>query len=305
MANPDPIPSLAMLRAFDAYGRLGGVRKAALHMNIDHAVVSRHLRSLEDLIGTALIARTDSDHWLTEDGVYYHEHISKALQEIASATTVLRRRHDQRILVWCAPGFAFHWLTRRLPDFFERFPAIDLELRPADVRPDFSTNQADTDIRYVRGPTLPETPTLKIHEIARPLVFPVASPSFIQNMKPIRRPADLLNARLLHEDSSEEWQMWLQAQGVEAGEDIPGPRLWQAQLALDAARNGQGIALTNRLLSSVDLESGHLGKVCATEVPLKEVPLGTYAMFARADRWRTIPIVRFRQWLSSTIPADV
>ncbi len=301
----ETIPSLAMLRAFEVYGRLGGVRKTALHMNIDHAVVSRHLRSLEEFVGTALIARHDLDRCLTDDGRYYHERVSEALREIASATTVLKRRHDQRMLVWCAPGFAFHWLTRRLPDFQKSFPSIDLELRPTDAGPDFSTNQADIDIRYVRGHELPKLPTLKIIEIARPMVFPVASPAYLEGLPPIATAADLLNARLLQEDSVEEWEMWLAAQGVTAHGSIQGPRLWQAHLALDAARDGQGIALANRLLSADDLASGRLVKVEASDSALREVPLGTYAMFGRPDRWRTTPLVRFRQWLISTIPADV
>jgi LysR family glycine cleavage system transcriptional activator len=305
MKSHEAIPSLAMLRAFEVYGRLGGVRKTALHMNIDHAVVSRHLRSLEDFVGTALIARHDVDRCLTEDGLYYHGRVSEALREIASATTVLKRRHDQRLLVWCAPGFAFHWLTRRLPDFQKSYPSIDLELRPSDGGPDFSTNQADLDIRYVRGPELPESTTLKTMEIARPSVFPVASPDYLRGIAPIGKAEDLLSARLLHEDSIEEWQMWLEAQGVAARGELPGPRLWQAHLALDAARDGQGIALANQLLSADDLASGRLVKVEASEASFRAVPLGTYMMFGRPDRWRSIPMVRFRQWLTSTIPADV
>jgi len=304
MKTHDPVPSLAMLRAFDIFGRLGGVRKTAQQMNIDHAVVSRHLRSLEAFMGTALIVRQGGDQWLTEDGAMYHARISAALREIADATTVLRRQHDKRMLVWCAPGFAFHWLTRRLPDFYERYPAIDLELRPTDAGPDFSTNQADADIRYVRGETMPESNSLKIMEIARPRVFPVASPAYLASLGPIRRAADLLDARLLHEDSTEEWCMWLQAQGVADSENVAGPRLWHAHLALDAARNGQGIALASRLLLADDLETGRLDKVRALDEPLHEVPLGSYAMFGREDRWHTIPMVRFRQWLSSTISDD-
>jgi len=48
------IPPFASLKAFESVGRAGGVRKAALELGIDHAVVSRHLRALEAWLGQPL-----------------------------------------------------------------------------------------------------------------------------------------------------------------------------------------------------------------------------------------------------------
>ncbi|WP_242402749.1 helix-turn-helix domain-containing protein [Komagataeibacter kakiaceti] len=48
------IPPLAALHAFMAYARTGGIRRAAVALGVDHAVVSRHLRDLEATLGTAL-----------------------------------------------------------------------------------------------------------------------------------------------------------------------------------------------------------------------------------------------------------
>src|SRR6185369_1644971 len=42
------LPPLARLRAFEAVGRLSGIRKAAQELCVDHAVICRHLRSLEE-----------------------------------------------------------------------------------------------------------------------------------------------------------------------------------------------------------------------------------------------------------------
>jgi DNA-binding transcriptional LysR family regulator len=89
------LPPFETLRAFDAIARLGGVRKAAQYLCRDHAVVSRHLRAIEDWTGTKLIQRTPAGSVLTEDGVRYHRDIASALDLIARATVDLIKRGSQ------------------------------------------------------------------------------------------------------------------------------------------------------------------------------------------------------------------
>ena len=90
------LPPFETLRAFDAIARLGGVRKAALYLSRNHAVISRHLRAIEEWTGTKLIQRTAAGSVLTEDGVRYHRDIASALDLIARATVDLIQRGDQR-----------------------------------------------------------------------------------------------------------------------------------------------------------------------------------------------------------------
>jgi DNA-binding transcriptional LysR family regulator len=90
-------PSFGSLKAFELIGRLGGIRKAAIALGIDHAAVSRHLRNLEDWAGTPLLDRCRGESTrLTPIGVRYHTRISAALCEIASAGIDLRES-------WAAP----------------------------------------------------------------------------------------------------------------------------------------------------------------------------------------------------------
>lgn len=308
MSNPRQLPSFAVLRAFEEFGRHGGIRRAAQHLEVDHAVISRHLRALEALIGTALIERRPGeDRWLTDDGALYHARIAAALREIGDATELLRSRNNRRLMIWSVPGFAFHWLTRRLANFSAAYPQIDVELRPSDRSPDFSTNEADADIRYVRGDAAePASSALRSLEIARPLVFPVCSPNYLASIADrFQTPADLLDCRLLHEDDDSEWRSWLRAQGLAIDGPIAGPRLWHAHLSLDAARSGQGLALANRLLLGDDLDAGRLVVPQTSAVPLTPVTLGGYTLSARADRWRNVGLQRFREWLLASIPREI
>ena len=89
------LPPFETLRAFDAIARLGGVRKAAQYLCRDHAVVSRHLRAIEDWTGTKLILRTPAGSVLTEEGLRYHRDIASALDLISRATVDLIKRGSQ------------------------------------------------------------------------------------------------------------------------------------------------------------------------------------------------------------------
>src|SRR6185312_15265959 len=71
----ESLPSFAQLRAFEAVGRLLGIRKAAAALQLHHAVVSRHLRSIEDWAGVRLFKRTGLRLELTIEGQRFHRSI--------------------------------------------------------------------------------------------------------------------------------------------------------------------------------------------------------------------------------------
>lgn len=302
-ATRNSIPPLPTLRAFEAVGRLGGIRRAAQALELDHTVVSRHIRSLEEWAGVRLIARQGVAIALTEEGVRYHARISTALADLAVASSELRKRGDRsRLVIWCVPGLASQWLTPRLQTFEARHPDIELELHPTDHTPDFARFEADIDIRYV--PASARSPAtrqgVRHIEIARPEVLAVASPACAQKLQSAGNLESWRNAPLLHEDTDEQWRAWLAAHDIVLSGQIPGPRLWHAHLTLEAARSGQGIALVNPFLVRGDLISGRLVEVGPPRRPGGPV-LGAYVFAARADRWQSGPIVRFRQWLKTAV----
>lgn len=301
------LPPFATLRAFEAVGRYSGIRRAAQALNLDHAVVSRHLRSLEEWAGVQLVHRSHGNATLTSEGAKYHARVTAALAEISDATAeLICQRQTNRLNIWCVPGLASQWLTSRLSAFQTANPGLDLELHPTDGSPDFNRYEADVDIRYVAGndPISANTTCggVRRFEIARPPVLAVASPQCIARMPPIRTARDLLRAPLLHEESYRQWQAWFALHDVEDTAALQGPRLWHAHLTIEAARRGQGVALANPFLLSDDLATGRLVPVlgCTTH----DDTLGAYVFAARADRWQSAAVVRFRRWLKQTINSE-
>jgi len=300
------LPPLAALRAFEAVGRLGGIRRAAKELGIGHAVVSRHIQSLESWVGTPLVIRNGAANQLTAEGEIYHQEIYGALTKIASATgTLMRASNELSLSLWCIPGFAFLWLSDRLGDFITSHPEIDVDFRPSDQAPDFRGKEVHGDIRYVRDWEVSDLSRL-VHrfEFARPSIFPVASPACAAQLPPIQSVEDLLRLPLLHEENDLEWIYWLQAQGLQVEERIPGSRLWHAHLTLNAARQGYGVALANSMLLGDDLEAGRLVPLQPLGGTFRPVTFGAYNFLAREDRWSAPVIVRFRQWLQRSVAAD-
>jgi hypothetical protein len=124
-------------------------------------------------------------------------------------------------------------------------------------------------------------------------------------MRPILKPADLLAAPLLHEESCAQWRAWLSAHGVPVETELPGPRLWHAHLTLDATRRGRGVALANRFLLGDDLVLGRLVSVLGAEYEQRGITLGAYAFAARADRWHATAVSAFRRWLKNAALSGV
>lgn len=301
-----PVPHFGALKAFEVAGRLGGIRRAAQALELDHAAVSRHLRSLEEWAGIPLINRSRGEAFLTDEGARYHARISAAFVEITNASAELTRRADERKLsIWCVPGFASQWLAGRLGAFQEANPDLDLELHPTDGSPDFSRYEADADIRYIPCsynspiPAVESTSIVRRFEIARPPVLAVASPACAALLPMVRKPEDLLQAPLLHEENQDQWHTWFASHGVDVSEPLRGPRLWHAHLTLDAARRGHGVALANAFLLGDDFASRRLVPLAAGANGAHQAVLGSYVFAARADRWQSRAIVRFRNWLKS------
>ncbi|PYQ83643.1 MAG: hypothetical protein DMG02_33425 [Acidobacteria bacterium] len=301
------LPPFEALRAFDAVARLGGVRRAAQVLCRDHAVISRHLRTIEAWTGATLIERTAAGVVLTQDGIRYHRQIASAMDIIAHATLDLMRRGDyRRLQIRCIPGFALHWPSRRLGDFEKAHPALDVEVRPSDRGSDFSSHETDVDIRFIASYSAPsELPAeLRSLDLISVPIIAVCSRKYLADAPPVSDPRSLLNHKLLHEENFNRWQNWLAAHGVHDDLDLTGPRLWAGHLTLDAARHGRGIALTNYLIAVDDLSNGTLVDVGKGNSSFGPQTMGTYRLAARAERW-DVPVIRlFRQWLVAAIAAE-
>ncbi|WP_449394863.1 LysR substrate-binding domain-containing protein [Devosia riboflavina] len=283
------LPPLLMLRAFEATGRTGSMRKAADDLGVSHTVVSRHVRNLEGWMGRKLVTAGPRGVALTEEGQILLAAVSKAFRLIANTASDLRpARAGASLRIWCIPGLATRWLTPRLAIIEEILRGTEVVLRSSDALPDFSNDEADLAIGFGEFESLATNGL----PLLRPRMFPLASPQWLATHGTLNSLADLPNWPLIHEESHRQWADWFEAAGVGAGQRLQGPRLWDASLGLDAARAGQGVALGSRILAAEDLASGRLVELFDTNVRL-----GGYYVVTSPQRRGSPAIDRLTAWL--------
>jgi len=284
-------PPLNALQAFVTACEAGSVREAARRLGIGHSAVSRHIQALQEWAGCRLIETSPTGVVLTEQGQHVLERASPAFATIRALREDFKPTADVRGLeIWCVPGLSARWLAHRLDALRSILGERTIIVRPTEQMPKLAEGESDATIRY--GPLPDSNPELTGIELCRPATFPVASPTWLQLNRAPNGPADLPAATLLHEHSDEQWRRWLLAVGVVSPQIMPGPRLWYANMALDAAEHGQGIALANSVLAEAALRSRTL--VSLTD---RAVPLDPYILLTDRRRWMDPIIVRLRQWL--------
>lgn len=287
------LPNLKRLATFEAVARLGGVRRAAEELGIDHSLVSRHLIALQHEIGAVLIVTSRRGVVLTESGAQYYQTIRDAFDAVSTATGRLQTLHGSRgLIISSIPGFALNWLTPRLNNFQELCPDVEITLKPSQHSADLEAGEADAVIHYgeLRGANI------RVEALAKPRVFPVMSPAQRAKLPRVVSPTDLIGLPLIHEESDDQWHNWFRAAGVDPVPTLRGPKLWHANMAMEAAKRGQGVALANELIAAEDLTARNL-----VEVTASDVRLAPYVFAARSDQWLRPAVAKFRRWLQQTL----
>lgn len=282
-------PPLTPLKAFVALGHLGSYRRAAEALGVDHTVVSRHVRTLEDWLGVKLVERNNNKTLLTNEGLRYFDKASLAFNILSNATQEMRTpAKSGELRLWCSSGLAAQWLPSRIESLQKLLPRVEIVIRPTRSTPDLIRRDADCEIRYgVR-----EERGVQAEELITPRMFPVASKSYLERVGHPQNYSDLADLKLVHEDSREQWREWFDRAGVNLSRiSLAGPRLWYSNIALEAAVLGQGVALTNAMIAERSLREG-----LVEEVLPSQISLGPYVFHALEARWNDPIIAKVRRW---------
>ena len=299
---PRRLPSLNALKAFEAAARHESFTRAAEELCVTQGAVSHQVKGLEDELGLRLFQRARRRLALSPVGRDYLDVVRDAFDRLDAGTQRLQRRERSGVLtVSTSPNFAAKWLVHRLGAFAAAHPGIDLRVGATLEHVDFVRDAVDLAIRHGEG----DWPGLHVTRLCAEELFPVCSARLVDGPPRLRRPADLARATLLRQDRNDAWGAWLAAAGV-AGIDIGGidlsrgPVFNQASLAIDAAVDGQGVALARTALVSRDLLSGRLVRPFATSLPAS---FAYYVVCPRAVAAQP-KVAAFRDWLLAEAAAD-
>ena len=251
----DHLPSLNALRAFEAGARHLSFTRAAEELHVTQAAISHQVKALEADLGVALFRRFTRRLELTQAGRQLLPPISSAFAGIVGAVSELRRGDAERPLtVSLIACFSGKWLVPRLSRFHEAHPDIDLRLHHTTDVADFERDEVDIAVRWGPG----GWPDVESEFLMTEVLTPVCSPALLKQGPPLRQPEDLRHQVLLHDYDQDEWMRWLGATGASGVDVRRGPIFDDSAIVIEAAIEGQGVALADERIVAGDLASGRL-----------------------------------------------
>jgi len=288
------LPPLNSLKCFEAAGRLLSFTEAARELNVTQAAISHQIKVIEEFLGVSLFNRYPRRLTLTDQGKALLPDVMEAFDRVSGAVAAINREQYSNVLsVRLAPSFAAKWLSPRLKYFWLQYPEIDLRLYHAHPAVDFDREAIDIAVTYGKG----DWPGVVSEKLLSLDFFPVCSPSFLNTDKPL---TDLHNLRyyaLLHDANYECWRDWLALAGIDDIDASRGTIIDDTNVLIQAAIDGQGIALGSTTFVADLLESGRLVK----PFDISLVNEFAYYVVYPPEHLKNPAVRAFEEWLLSLV----
>jgi DNA-binding transcriptional LysR family regulator len=258
------LPSLDLLKGFEAAARNLSFTKAADELFITQSAISRQVKTLEDQLGVALFRRRHRELLLTEAGQTLYKTSGEILRLLRDTTGRLRSARGGMLTVASTVSFAALWLVPRLTAFRQLHPEIDVRISATNEIQDLERESIDLAIRYTARKNVGDNSQWLFGESA----FPVCSKSLLEDGTnkggKLTSPQDLSRYVLLHYDDIERWSPWLswdvwfELVRVQDLKTAGSLRFSHYDQMIQAAVDGQGIALGRSPLVDRFLRTGQL-----------------------------------------------
>ncbi len=286
--NWSRIPSLAALRAFEATARGQSFSKAARELNVTHAAIAQHVRSLEAEFGEALVVRQGRGLILSHEGQRLADALSAGFETIADGVEDLRRLTEDRPLhISVTPSFASHWLMPQIGEFWARHPEVTLNINPSTDLVDMRRGGFDLAIRYGDG----DWPGLEMELLTDGDFWVVAHPDLLKG-RTTTCLSDVQDLPWVMESFMLERSALIAQEGVSM-DALNLTLLNTGDLVMSATLAGLGVTVQPRSLVEREIQNGSLVRICA----LKQETLGYYIVTVPGRSPKGLGV--FSRWLLS------
>ncbi|MER9578510.1 transcriptional regulator GcvA [Mesorhizobium sp. M0189] len=293
------LPGTRALRTLEAAARHLNFTRAADELGLTPAAVSHQIKEIEDQLGIMLFTRTSRTIRLTEAGAVLFEASTDALDLLGRAVSRAQKtaRGSALLKVTLDAQFATKWLMRRVDDFRKQHPTIELRFDISYEVRDFDRDDVDVGIRFGAG----KYPGLRSHRLFENVIIPVCSPALLRSGPPLKEPRDLFHHTLAHIEWSRQgvtwpnWSMWMAAAGVDDFDDSRTIVFGNSTDAVQAALDGNAVALADFAMVANDLSEGRL--IRPFELGIKVAPEFAYFLVYPESAANDPRIVAFRDWL--------
>jgi LysR family transcriptional regulator, glycine cleavage system transcriptional activator len=294
---------LNAMRAFEASARHQSFSAAALELNVTPAAVGQLVRGLEEWLDIALFLRSAGGKARlipTEVAQRALPDIRAGFDRLSVGLERLKEGAPNSVLtVTVSPAFAAKWLLPRIERFHDACPEVDLRLDTSLKLLDFATQGIDVGVRYGAG----MWPGLIADKLMDEDIYPVCSPRLSSERGGWTAPAELARETLIHDLSMDAragfatWDAWFDNAGVKGASGAAshrGMRINNSAAVLQAAIEGNGIALARSAMAADDLAAGRLVRLFPS---LEFASTLAYYVVYRPETATLPRLVAFRDWL--------
>ena len=289
----DPVVSDRNLRAFVSAARFGSLTRAAQHLGLGQPAIGRAVARLEAELGVRLLERSRLGVEPTPIGAELLAVLGPAYRAVDEAVRSVhgpRRRGDVSLSV--STSLASWWLLPRLPEFKRHHPDVSLRLISADA--DHRVDPADVDLWVPLGSVSRDD--VRSEVLCREVITPVVAPRLLCDLPELIAPSDLVTAPLLHleefYDPRYDWFRWFADHEVTVPHHLPGDRSNDYSVIVQAALDGQGVALGWMHVVADLIEAGRL--VALAPPVITDSP---FTVLWRADGRLSEGADALRRWL--------
>lgn len=254
------VPSANYLFVFEAAARHQNYSVAARELNVSQPAVSKTIKLLEDALGFKVFVRSAGGLELTAEGKKLYRETQDAFDHLHLVIASLRQRNARDVVrVSFSASFVQLWLISRLDDFKENNPGVSLRIEES-TRDDQDLQREDIDISARLGAG--RWAGVNAWHFADEDVLPVCSPAYLAKHGPVTSVDELSGRTLLHFEERHRlrltWSDWLRRCGVARPQLSEGLVFTDNLGSIEAAVQGQGIALGWRHLVRDHLKAGRL-----------------------------------------------
>lgn len=260
MDNPHGrIPGLRGLIALEAVVRLGSVTAAASELGLTQAAVSKQVHAVERELDAPLFIRRNRMVVPSEAARAFARTLARSLADIAEGADRLRGVDlGPEVVIRIQLFEGLFWLTPRLTDLYRRHP--DIAVRVTSTLEPLSKAREHYDLA-LQSAGRPAGTAVEIFGVVD-RVQPVCAPAYLAGRGEVPSLDALDRERLLHHRVHPQewidWDAWLAGVG-RADRTAPAGRDFDSYpIAIQAAIEGQGIALGWRRTIARHLAAGTL-----------------------------------------------
>jgi DNA-binding transcriptional LysR family regulator len=209
IGQPIGMDTLLSMRAFAKVVESGNFTEAARRLKLSPAMVTKHVQSLEQRIGSRLLNRTPRNISLTEVGATYYERCVALLadvEEAEAAAGALGKTPRGHLRVSVRPAFGTAGLVPLVNEFMRTYPDITVDLVLTRRFANLIEEQFDVAVRIVESHQL--EPTLLARKLASSRMVLCGSPDYFAKAGVPKHPDDLKAHRCLAYSEGDFFEDW-------------------------------------------------------------------------------------------------